>query len=319
MPVRRGYRAKNTRNNRNRNNKRIVNRRKAVRKYAPKRKQNMVKSLMPIAENRVYALKSPSSENMDGQYRVIIPNVWERMDREGRAATYNTQPIQSSFSGNTLFSRYINFQSDIVFDNIRHNQEPVNLVVIQGWWKTPYITQPQSAGDVLTTRNAQGVLLDYNPQEYLQFQIASMLTDRFDTIDKKKVKVKFMKEYHITGKTIQVINKIGLPAGSSAENKKECVRRTLTHHFSWKPNRKYHMTPATTRSTSDAQNPQNYKPDDPDCFWTPSAIKNEELWIPFICYKFKNYSAFSVDEEGQPDNFATPQLYHKQSHYFLDL
>lgn len=318
MPVRRGYRRKNTRNN-NRNNKRIVNRRKAVRKYAPKAKQNIVKQLMPVAESRVSALKSPGSENMDVQYRVIIPNVWERMDREGRAATYNTQPIQSSFSGNTLFSRYINFQSDIVFDNIRHNQEPVNLVVIQGWWKTPYITEAQSKGDILTTRNAQGVLLGYKPEDYLQFQIASMLTDRFDTIDKKKVKIKFMKEYHIAGKSIQVVNKIGLPPGSAAEIKREAVRRTLTHHFSWKPNRKYHMTPATIRSATDAQNPVNYKPDDPDCFWTPSAMKNEELWIPFICYKFKNYTAFGVNEDGEVDANATPQLYHKQSHYFLDL
>ena len=146
-----------------------------------------------------------------------------------------------------------------------------------------------------------------------------MLNDRFDTIDKKKCKIKFMRNYHISGKAIQVENSIGLLPGADAEVKRECVRTQLRHNFTWKPQRKLHMTPATIYKATDTVNPLGFKPDDTNCFWTPSAIKNEELWIPFVSYKFQNYTAFGVSEDAQVDATANPKLYAKQSHYFLDL
>lgn len=317
MPSKMKY--SNKRQNYKRKNKRRGARGKAVKKYAPAQKANIVKSLMPIAESRKYQVRSPTGENLQDQWRTIIPNVWERMQREGLAHSYDKQETQNSFSGNTLFSRYLNFESQIEFDTIRHIQEPVQLLVIQGWWKTPYITQPQADGNILTTRNAQGVLLDYNPEQYINFQMASMLNDRFDTIDKKKCKIKFMKEYNIVGKAIQVENSIGLLPGADPEVKRECVRTRLRHNFTWKPQRKYHMTPATIYGSTDTPNPSAFKPDDTNCFWTPSAMKNEELWIPFVSYKFKNYTAFGVDEEAAVDANSNPKLYVKQTHYFLDM
>ena len=85
----------------------------------------MVKQLMPIAESRKYVIKSPTNENLVDMWRTIVPNVWERMNREGLAQTYDKQTISSAFSGNTIFSRYLNLESQIDFDFIRHNQEPV--------------------------------------------------------------------------------------------------------------------------------------------------------------------------------------------------
>jgi hypothetical protein len=317
MPSKMKY--SNKRQNYKRKNKRRGARGKAVKKYAPAQKSNIVKSLMPIAESRKYQVRSPTGENLQDMWRTIIPNVWERMMREGEAQTFDTQAISSAFSGNTLFSRYINFESQIEFDTIRHIQEPVQLLVIQGWWKTPYLTEAQSAGDGLADRNTNGVLLGYNPENYINRQLQVMLSDRFDTIDKKKCKIKFMKEYNITGKAIQVENSIGLIPGADPEVKRECVRTRLRHNFSWKPQRKLHMTPATIYKATDTPNPVYFKPDDTNCFWTPSAQKNEELWIPFVAYKFKNYTAFGVDEEAAVDANSNPKLYVKQTHYFLDM
>ena len=195
--------------------------------------------------------------------------------------------------------------SQIDFDFIRHNQEPVQLTIIQGWWKTPYITQSQSEGNIITTRNAQGVLLGYNPENYINHQMSLMLSDRFDTIDKKKCKVKFKREYIIRGTTIQVLNGTGDPPGTQTV-KRECVRKQLKHNSTWKPNRKYHMTPATIYKATDTVNPGNFKPDDTNCFWTPSAIKNDGLWIPFVSYKFKNYTAFGIDANQNLDASANP-------------
>lgn len=315
MPKNVGYKKVRGNVRNNQKNRKNAKNKKA---YAPRRKQAVVRSLMPLAESRKYVITSPTNESLQTLWRVVVPNVWERMTREGLQHSYDKQLTSSSFSGNTLFSRYLNVESQIDFDHIRHNQEPVQLTIIQGWWKTPYITQPQSAGDILATRNAQGVLLDYNPEEYINFQMASMLSDRFDTIDKKKVKVKFKREYEIRGTSIQVINGTGDPPGTTTI-KRECVRKQLKHNFTWKPMRKLHMTPATIYSATDTPNPANFKPDDQNCFWTPSAIKNEELWIPFVAYKFKNYTAYGVDEEQNVDANANPKLFIKQSHYFLDL
>lgn len=308
MPAKKGYKKNNKRKNNRRGARKTNN-------YNSSRKVNVLKMLQPIVENRKYELESSQAVTLTGQYNITIPDVWEKMQRSDEWQTQDRQLTQQGFTGTTLYSKYLNLQSIVEFDSINHINVPVRISVIQGWFKTPYLTEAQSSGNNPT--NAQGVLHSVNMSTFIGNQLQGMLQGRFSNLDKKRVVIKFQKEYDVRGVSIETEDGAG---GIDVTTE----RKPLKHYFTWKPNRKYHMRPAT--SISEELSYATVKPDDPNAFWTPSSTKNNDLWVPFVFHRFYNSGDFghtkTVDETtGQYtlDANLNPKLWLKQAHYFTDI
>lgn len=320
MPKNVGYK-KVGRNKRNyRKNRKNV---KAKQAYKPQAKRNALKMLAPIIENRKFQIISGTDDEspilLNNKETVLIPDVWEKMGREDEFHTFNSQQTSRGFTGNTLFSKILNHQQILEFDYITNIPYPVELEMIMGWFKTPYITTEESAG--MVARNPQGVTFNHDMSQYVARKLHNMLEPKFSSIDPKVVKVKFRKTYNIRGQSVDT-------EGFGGETfDTEVIRKPLRNTFTWRPNRKYHMKPATIQDGTTAG---AYKPDDSaNVYWTPSPVKNQDLWIPFIYYNFRNFDKFGKrkgDITAQPpedewvnDSTAYPRIMHKQTHYFTDL
>lgn len=304
-----------------RNTRRPRKNRKNAKKraYAPRRKQAVMKMLAPVVENRKYQLiQEDEPILLSNEHTVIVPDVWEKMQREDEYHSIGSQLTSRGFTGNTLFSKIVNHQQIIEFDAVSNIPYPVELEQIVGWFKTPYLTTEESAG--LDHRNPQGVVFNHDMSNYIGRKIQNMLQEKFSSLDPKVVKVNFRKRYTIRGQDIDTVS--GVPGNFETE----VIRKPLRNTFTWKPNRKYHLRPATI---ADGNTAASYKPDDAQVYWTPSPVKNQDLWIPFIFYRFLNKDKFGKrrgDTSASPpedpwvhDATAYPHLFHKQTHYFTDL
>lgn len=292
--------------------------------YKPANKRNVMKMLSPIIEKRKYQLiQDDNPILLNSEHTIIVPDVWEKMQREDEFHILDSQLTSRGFTGNTLFSRIVNHQQIIEFDAVNQIPYPVEMEQIVGWFKTPYITQAESLGQ--DSRNGQGVTYGHNMSVYIGTKIQNMLKDKFSNLDPKVVKINFRKRYNIKGSTIETENH------DATGFEMEVIRKPLRNTFTWKPNRKYHMKPACLQ---DQQTSATYKPDDPSVYWTPSSLRNQDLWVPFIFYHFRNHDRFGKkrgDTVGNPnqgippepewieDVNAYPHLFHKQTHYFTDL
>ena len=215
------------------NYKRKNNRRGARKAYAPQNKKNTLKMLSPILENRKYQLiQDDNPILLNNEYTVIVPDVWEKMNREDEFHNLSTgtQLTSRGFTGNTLFSKILNHQMILEFNNVTNIPYPVEIEQVVGWFKTPYITEQESAGTV--SRNNQGVTFSHNLETYVGNKISEMLVDKFSQLDPKKVKVNFRKKYTIRGQDIDSVS--GVPG----EFMTEVIRKPLRNTHTWKPNRK---------------------------------------------------------------------------------
>lgn len=317
MPKNVGYKKvrRNVRNNQ-KNRKNVV---KAKAAYKPQNKRNVIKMLAPIIEKRKYQLiKEDTPTLLNSQEMILIPDVWEKMTREDEFHSDPTQLTSRGFTGNTLFSRFLNYQQIIEFDAVSQIPYPVELEQIVGWFKTPYLTTEESAG--LVARNNQGVIFNHDMNNFILRKMKNMLNDKFSTIDPKVVKVLHRKVYNVRGQSIDTAD------GPGTGFETEVIRKPLRNTYTWRPNRKYHMRPATL---VDGATASAYKPDDPNVYWTPSPVKNQDLWIPFVFFRFRNIDKFGKrrgdetleppEDPWVPDATAYPHLYHKETHYFTDL
>ena len=304
------------------------NRKKPVRRnaYKPANKRALVKSMMPLAEGRktVHTHLSPKylASTTDENWQVFIPSSWEHNYRESFLEELDNSPTSQGFTGKTLFSRYINQKLNIYFANIEHINVPVRLEVIAGWCKVPYITPDQSTGNG-AQRNLNGVLIRYEPSEMISRELANTYGVEFPVNNPKKFKLKFKRNYMIKGRTIE---STGTGGGSDID----VVRNDIKLKFSWTPNKKYHMTPATlgngvnvngqyVKPDDGAPNFNSQNPSDDNTFWTPSHLNNQDLWIPFTAIQIKNPDSFGRDKMGHVSNSAFPYLVRQDTHYFLDV
>jgi hypothetical protein len=297
---RRNYRKRPVRKN---NRKKALISKKKV--YSKNYKRNTARILAPIAESRKLTFTNTTSPKYLGpitnteNWQVIVPETWLQMYRENYLDTLPTQPSSQGFTGKTLFSRFLNQQVKIKFETINHNNTPVQMHVCWGWCKMPYLTTLQSTGSSVA-RNSNGVLISHNPTEFI-------------------------------GKNLQAkATPAGSPPGTAAESIPLTIRKDIDYRITWRPNTKYHMTPATRGIGSDGNNDE-IKPDTGSAtyataalgtdtaFWTPSSKNNGDLWIPFFAMQIKNTDSFGHLENGQSNFTAYPYHLHKNTHYFYDL
>lgn len=310
MPRPRKYNKKN--NNKNNNKKRVSTRKVYKRNY---RKQT-AKILQPIAEGRKYSNQTTTPIALAQEWSVVVPDSWEKMIREEALQGRPRQNTSNGFTGRSIFSRYLNMHVRINFDNISHYAQPVRFRVLYGWAKLPYTTQFQAVGAQDT--NDQGVLVAYNPTQFITEQLEDIWYDFLPVNDPKRFKLKYNKSLYIKGQngTAQVYN--------SEDDKMDEVfhvnRKELDFYPKWAPQKKYHMMPATTLAGSSAE---DIKPDDffetNKGFWTPSNTKNEGLWYPFFAVRMLNFADYGRNKDGDVDTNAFPSIVFKNTHYFYDV
>lgn len=276
----------------------------------------LAKALQPIAEGRQISFAGADLLPLNSEWHVTIPNSWEMLAREGALETQPEQLTSRGFTGNTLFSRYINQHFQINFEKIAHIATPVQMRVLYGWAKLPYSTQFQAVGS--TAVNAQGVLTSYNPEDFISLTLENQFSGHLPVNDPKKFKLMYNKEHYVKGLTIAgLTDKLGTPTLNTS-----CMRRELNFHPQWKPQRKYHMMSATkvTGSAAEDPKPDDYFPTgmDAQAFWTPSNTK-QELWYPFLAVRFENWDSFGYNALGSTDANAFPEYVQKNTHYFYDL
>lgn len=301
--------------------KRVLKRRA----YKRKNRKAVARAIAPIAEGRKQSwggtelttlLPSDTPELTDNTWIVNIPNAWEQYARENALETQPNQLTDRGFTGSTLFCRYINQHMQINFEKITHIATPVQLRVCYGYAKIPYATQFQAVGT--TDRNANGVVVGYNPESFIESQLRLQYADLLPTNDPKKFKMFHNKVYYIKGSSIPGMNTKD-SAGFGPRN----LRREMNFKPSWKPQKKYHMMPCTRVVGSGATGlkPDDFFPATPGAnttFWTPSNTK-QELWYPFFAFQFINKDDFGYNETGDPDTNAYPQYVQKNTSYFYDL
>ena len=315
MPATRQYKKKF-------NNKRRFNKKRYAKKqYRPVNKKAQIARLMPIAEGRKSIMQSTSATSMGAEYTVMIPQSWEMFARSGAAEKLDPRQITNgTFSGNTLFMRYVNQQIKINFETIQHYPWPVELRAFWGWCKVPYTTPLRSTDDAVAF-NAQGVMNDYNLTQFVQGVIEDIYKGFMPVNDPKKLKILGDKDFYIKGISNQQRN---LPTSPPAEPPTPVVWRTLRREITlrptWKPQRKYHMRPV--QAATDAAT----KPDDfnftspPDgVYWTPNQENNDGVWVPFTCFRLKNVAEYGHDQTGALNPLAYPRFVQKNTSYFLDL
>ena len=297
---------------------------KRVAKKRPYRRNNrmaVARSLNPIVEGRKLVVAANQTTLLAADWTVIIPNSWEKMPRENALEGQPEQLTSSGFTGNTLFSRYINQHLQINFDRINHISAPVNMRIMYGWAKIPYVTQYQAVGGNVAgvTRNAQGVLVHYDPTAFVKQALEIQYDGLLPVNDPKKFKMFHNKEYFIRGVQGSGIefDGMGQPLEMNRIN-----RRVLDFYPKWKPMKKYHMMSATAvgGSGSETVKPDDYFPVSPAVqgFWTPDNLK-QELWYPFFAINFKNHDDYGRDSDGAIDTSAVPNYVQKNSHYFYDM
>lgn len=286
-------------------------------RYNYNNKKALARALQPVAEGRSMSFISPTQVDLATEWHVTIPNSWEMMPREGALETQPEQLTSKGFTGNTLFSRYINQHFQINFEKISHIATPVDMRVMFGWAKIPYATQFQAVG--ATAVNTQGVLTSYNPEEFIQLELEKQYSGFLPTNDPKKFKLMYNRTHYIKGsQTTGLISKVGVPGVLPARTQ----RKELNFKPTWKPQRKYHMMSATkvTGSSALGVKPDDYFPTGMDAqgFWTPSNTK-QELWFPFLAVRFLNYNDYGYNSAGETDTEAYPAFVQKNTHYFYDL
>lgn len=331
---RRNYnnRKKPMRKRRNNNKKRPSTRRVYNKNY----KKGTAKILQPIAEGRkvnyihdlspIYLAENLGVEN----WKVLIPATWLHMYRESFLETLPNSPTSHGFTGNTLFSRYLNQQVKVSFENITHIGIPVSVHVCYGWCKLPYLTPLQSQGSDSAT-NVNNVLVAHKPELMITRSLANMFQVTFPRVDPKQFKLMYNKEFQVRGQSVSTTSVSGDPDEGN-QIFSEIIRKQLNYSITWKPNTKYHMRPATTGDGSHGGGPEDHlKPDmgapdfnvdlpsDTEAYWTPSAKTNGDLWIPFFAIQIKNAGQYGKNNQGGNDITAYPYIYNKDTHYFYDL
>ena len=301
--------------------------------YNKNYKKQTSKILQPIAEGRKLSFSKTLSARFLGptadatleNWNVIIPETWNHMYRENFLDTLPNQPSSQGFTGKTIFSRFLNQQIKIRFNTISHYTEPVDVHVIYGWSKIPYITNLQSIGSDAAT-NANGVLIQHDRAELITRSLAQMYGVMFPVTDPKQFKLMYNRQFQIRGQLVEGVD----PKTPGAPDVKRIVRKDLDYRITWKPNTKYHMRPANIDQGVDAMD-QPLKPDDgyatfntaeppnTSSYWTPSAKNNGDLWTPFFAIQVKNASTYGKDIDGNNCLECYPNLFHQNKHYFFDM
>jgi hypothetical protein len=311
-------------------------RRKPVKKnpYRAKNKKAVSKMIQPIAEGRKLSFINTTSPRALGptvtneNWYVIVPETWDHMYRENYLDTLPTQPSSKGFTGKTLFSRYLNQKIKVRFDTIRHYAQPVTLHVVYGWCKIPYVTTFQSQGSD-SARNTNGVLIQHDREQMITRALSQMYNVMFPVTDPKQFKLLYNREFQVRGETTTGKDF----SGQAPVDIEQTIRKDLDYRITWRPNTKYHMTPATLGDGSDGNPPpgNDLSPDDgfaqfettqipnTTAYWTPSSKKNGDLWTPFFAIQVKNASVFGKNAQGQNDILAYPLVYQQNSHYFYDM
>ena len=202
------------------NNRRNVKRKRPYRKrrattrattrkvYNKNYKRQTAKILQPIAEGRKLAFQQITSARFLGpttpneNWYVTIPETWNQMYRENFLDSLPKQPASQGFTGKTLFSRYINQQIKVKFDTIQHYTQPVNLHVVYGWCKVPYVTALQSTGSD-SAANEYGVIIQHDRSQMITRALAKMYGVMFPVTDPKQFKLMYDKQFQVRGQTLE--------------------------------------------------------------------------------------------------------------------
>ena len=311
MPRPRKNNYKNNKNNKNKKNN--FNKKKV---YKRNYRKQTAKMLQPIAEGRKYTLQTTAPYKCAQEWNIIVPDAWEKMVREDALATRPRQNTSNGFSGNTLFSRYLNMHVRMNFDNIAHYSNPVRFTVLAGWAKLPYTTQFQAVG--AEDLNDQGVLVAYNPTHFIHEQLEDIWSSFLPVNDPKRFKLKIHRTYYIKGTQGDAM--VYNPTKQEMDEVVHINRKELDFYPKWSPQKKYHMMSATSLAGSSAE---DVKPDDffeaNQGFWTPSNTKNEGLWYPFFAIRMLNSGDYGRNTDGDVDTNAYPTLVWKNTHYFYDM
>jgi hypothetical protein len=320
---------KNMRNNKknnikkNNNKKRYNNRRRNP--YNAKYKKQTAKILQPIAEGRKFTFLNDSSlvkivgSSTNDGWQIMIPESWNHMLREQYLETLDKSPTSTGFTGNSIFSRFLNQQVKVKFNQVYHIGVPAEFQVVYGWSKVPYITAEASIGADLQT-NSNNVLIEYDPELQIGKNLADMYNKTFPVTDRKQVHLMYNRKFQVAGREVNT------PRLTASQ-----VRKDLDYRVTWKPNTKYHMRPCTIGDGNNAMgNPVRpdtgivalngpTQPTAFETFWAPSSKKNGDMWIPFFGIRLCNPTDFGKDKDGNADANAYPYLYQKNVHYFYDL
>jgi hypothetical protein len=244
------YVRRNVRNRKNarRNRKPVRAVKKRNNPYKAQNKRRLAKILQPIAESRKLNFINTTTSRLLGptvdteNWYVQIPETWNNMYRENFLDTLPNQPSSQGFTGKTLFSRIVNQQIKIRFNSIAHYATPPMLHVVFGWCKIPYVTPLQSSGNDMA-RNENGVLIQHDRKSMIARTLANMYNTMFPTTDPKMFKLMYNKKFQVKGETL-----IGqmFPDPTNPTATARNIRKDINYNVTWKPNTKYHMTPATT-------------------------------------------------------------------------
>ena len=297
--------------------KKRVSRKTTTRKvYKKNYKKATAKILQPIAEGRKFTNQTIDPAMIAQEWNVLVPGSWLSMVREEALATRPRQNTSNGFTGNTLFSRYLNMHVRMNFNGISQYSNPARFTVMYGWAKVPYTTQFQAVG--AEDLNNQGVLVAYNPTSFIQEQLDDIWSGFLPVNDPKRFKLMYHKTFYHKG--VQGDGNVYDAADDEMKEVVQVNRRDLNFYPKWRPNRKYHMMSATTLAGSPSE---NVKPDDffedNKGFWTPSNIKNGNLWYPFFAIRFLNPLDYGRDGDGSVNIHAYPHIVEKNTHYFYDL
>ena len=227
---------------------------KRNRPYKAANKRRVAKMVQPIAEGRKLTFTNTTSAKFLGEdlgvenWNVVVPNTWNNMYRENFLDTLANQPSSRGFTGKTLFSRFLNQQIKIRFDNINHYTTPVMVHVCYGYCKVPYLTQLQSSGSD-SASNVNGVLIEHDRTTLITRLLSQMYNKMFPVTDPKQFKMMYNKKFQVRGETLE-----GLEFSDPADPKDtiQTIRKDLDYNITWKPNTKYHMRPATRGDGSDS-------------------------------------------------------------------
>lgn len=292
--------------------------------YNARYKKQTAKILQPIVEGRKTTFLNDSSlikivgATANDGWQVIIPESWNHMLREPFLESLDKSPTSSGFSGNTIFSRFLNQQIKIKFDQVYHIGVPAEFQVVYGWSIVPYITAESSIGADAQT-NSNNVLIEYDPELQIAKNLADMYNKTFPVTNRKQVKLFYNRKFQVAGR---MVNTNRLEASQ--------VRKDLNYRITWKPNTKYHMRPCTMGDGNNAMgNPVRpdtgisvpFGPTQPtafDTFWAPSTKNNGSMWQPFFAIRLANPAEFGKDKDGASDPNAYPYMYQKNIHYFFD-
>lgn len=317
---------KNNKNNKRKNTNYRGKRANVKKVYNAKYKKQTAKILQPIAEGRKTTflndsslIKIVGSSTNDG-WQIIIPESWNHMLRENFLESLDKSPTSNGFTGNSIFSRFLNQQLKVKFDQVYHIGVPAEFQVVYGWSKVAYTTAEASIGADAQT-NSNNVLIEYDPELQIAKNLADMYNKMFPVTDRKMFHLMYNRKFQVAGREVNT------PRLTASQ-----VRKDLNYRITWKPNTKYHMRPCTPGDGNNAMgNPvrpdtgmsaATFGPTQPtafETFWSPSTKKNGDMWTPFFGVRLVNPTDFGKDKDGLADANAYPYMYQKNTHYFYDL